>query len=90
MLVLYLAGYFILMDVHRPTSPYRNSNDFFESSFRWAPHTRASKDNTGQETPFPEVTIWNIIYRPMDEVYFRLTKRPPEEVEKLRALGYYR
>ncbi len=89
-LVAYIAGYFILMDSHRPTSPYRNANEFFESSFRWAALTRASKDNTGPETPFPEVTIWNIIYRPMDKLYFRLFPRSSNEVERLKAIGYYR
>lgn len=89
MLLLYVAGYFLLMNVHLPTSPYRSNNDYFESSFRWASHTRASKDNTGPETPFPEVTIWNIIYWPMDMLYFRVTKRSSEEVEKLRTLGYF-
>jgi hypothetical protein len=90
LLLLYAAGYFLLMNVHLPTSPYRNSNDYFESSFRWASHTRASKDNTGLETPFPEVTIWNVIYWPMDKLYFRMATRSPEEVDKLKALGYYR
>jgi len=89
-LLAYIAGYFVLMDIHRPTSPYRNANEFFESSFRWAALTRASKDNTGPETPFPEVSIWNIIYRPMDKVYFRLFPRSSNEVERLRAIGYYR
>ena len=86
---LYFVGYFALMDRHRPTSPYRAANDYFESSFRWAAKQRAGK-GTGPETQFPEVTIWNVIYRPIDSVYFRVFPRHDAEVERLRELGYYK
>ena len=89
LLVLYMVGYFVLMDRHRPTSPFQRANDYFESSFRWAAKQRASKDNTDPETPFPEVTLWNVIYDPFDKVFFHMFPRPTAEVEKLRAMGYY-
>ncbi len=88
-LLVYVGGYFVVMDVHRPTSPYRVGNDHFESSCRWAPATRASKEEAGPPTVFPKVTVWNIIYRPMDKLYFKLFPRTRDEVERLRALGYY-
>jgi hypothetical protein len=89
LLILYALGYFLLMDRHRPTSPFRAANDYFDSSFRWAAMQRTSK-GTGPETQFPEVTVWNILYRPLDRIYFRLFPRPDVEVERLRAIGYYR
>lgn len=90
LLLLYVGGYFTLMDTHRPTSLYLRASDYFESSFRWAKRTRASKDDSGPETAFPEVTIWNVIYRPMDKLYFHFFPRSSNEVERLRAIGYYR
>jgi hypothetical protein len=87
--LLYAVGYFVLMDRHLPTSPFRAANDYFESSFRWTAKQRAGK-GTGPETQFPEVTIWNVIYKPLDTVYFRVFPRRDAEVERLRELGYYR
>jgi len=78
-----------LMDRHLPTSPFRTANDYFESSFRWAAKQRAGK-GTGPETQFPDVTIWNVVYKPLDMVYFRVFPRRDAEVEHLRELGYYR
>ena len=88
-ILLYAVGYFALMDRHLPTSPFRAANDYFESSFRWAAKQRAGK-GTGPETQFPEVTVWNVIYRPLDAMYFRAFPRRDAEVERLRELGYYR
>ena len=88
--LLYLVGYFVLMDGHHPTSPYPRANDYFESSFRWAAKQRASKDLNGVETPFPAVTFWNVIYVPLDKVFFHLFPRPTAERERLRAMGYYK
>jgi hypothetical protein len=89
LVLLYIIGYFAMMDRNLPTSPFRAASDYFESSFRWAPKQRDGK-GAGPETQFPEVTIWNIIYKPFDKVYFRLFPRPHTEVERLRELGYYR
>ncbi len=86
---LYIGGYFVLMDRHLPTSPFRAANDYFESSFRWTAKQRAGK-STGSETHFPEVTIWNVIYRPLDSVYFRVFPRGDAELAHLRKLGYYK
>ena len=89
LLVLYSVGYFVLMDRHLPTSPFRNANEYFESSFRWAAKQRAGK-GTGPKTNFPDVTIWNVVYDPVDRIFFHLFPRPMDEVERLKALGYYR
>lgn len=89
-MLVYIAGYFIVMDRNLPTSPFINASDYFESSFRWASSRKASKNDTGPETPFPKVTFFNIIYRPMDAVYFRLIPRSPNDVERLKSIGYYR
>jgi hypothetical protein len=86
---MYFGGYFVLMDRHLPTSPFRTANDYFESSFRWAAKQRAGK-GTGPETQFPDVTIWNVVYKPLDMVYFRVFPRRDAEVEHLKELGYYR
>jgi len=87
---LYVVGYLVLMDKHRPTSPYPNASDYFESSFRWAAPGKASKDASGPNTQFPTVTIWNIVYRPLDKVYFRLFPRSASEIEHLKSIGYFR
>jgi hypothetical protein len=88
-LILYVVGYFALMDRHRPASPYPRANDYFESSFRWAAKQHASKDNTGPETTFPEVTFWNVFYNPLDKVFFNVFPRPTAERQRLREIGYY-
>jgi hypothetical protein len=89
LLVAYLAGYFVLMNKHLPTSHFRTDAGFFESSFRWAPRQHVGKGE-GPRTGCPEVTILNIIYRPLDQLYFKFFRRSDAEVERLRALGYYR
>ena len=85
----YVIGYVAVMNRHLPTSPIRAENNYFESSFRWAPKMRAGKEGTGPETQFPEVTFWNVIYTPMDRVYFAVFPRRNADVERLRELGYY-
>src|SRR5881275_1454308 len=87
LVLLYAAGYFALMDRHLPTSPFRADNGYFESSFRWATKQRGGK-GTKPETQFPEVTVWNVIYRPLDAAFFRAFPRRDAEVERLRELGY--
>jgi hypothetical protein len=89
LVLIYFSGYFALMDRHLPTSPFRGADDYFESSFRWAARQPTGK-GTGPETAFPSVTIWNIIYKPLDTAFFRVFPRRDEEVERLRQLGYYR
>jgi len=90
LLLLYVVSYFVLMDRHRPTSPYPRDNYYFESSFRWADKQRSTKDNTGSATPFPQVTIWNVVYSPLDKAFFHVFPRSMAEREQLRAIGYYR
>lgn len=87
--VLYVFGYFLLMDRDRPTSPL-GAYGYFESSFRWA--RNEWNDHPGMiapsPTPYPNVTILNIIYQPMDRMYFRVFPRSEAEVQELRKLGY--
>ena len=89
--VLYVVGYFPLMDRRRPTSPL-GAYGYFQSSFRWAGdewiHHPAM--SAPQHTPYPNVTILNVIYEPMDSLYFRFFPRSQSDVERLRELGYYR
>jgi hypothetical protein len=87
-LALYVAGYFVLMDRHRPTSP-AGAFVRFESSFRWAPREQARARPTYQ-TPWGSVTTWNILYQPMDQLWFQHFPRSQQEAEALRKLGYYR
>ena len=81
--VLYVLCYFPLMDKTRPTAfgAYKD----FQSSFRWAP-PMPWKD--GSPSKFPDTTIWNVIYEPMDSLYFRIFPRSGDEWEQLRAYGY--
>ena len=83
-LMLYVVGYFVLMDRDWPTSKYPRANDYFESSFRWAAKQHASKDNTGPETTFPQVTFWNVFYNPLDKVFFNVFPRPTAERQRLK------
>jgi hypothetical protein len=83
--ILYVIGYFPLMDRSRPTEFGAYSD--YQSSFRWA---SPMPDHTGRPTKFPGTTVWNLIYEPMDALYFTLFPRSPQEVERLRAYGYIR
>ncbi len=87
-LAVYVAGYFVLMDRHRPTSP-AGAFVRFESSFRWARREQARARPTYQ-TPWGSVTTWNILYQPLDRIWFQHFPRPQQETEALRKLGYYR
>jgi hypothetical protein len=80
---LYIVGYFPLMDRSRPTA-FGEKKDF-QSSFRWA---GPMPDKLGRPMKFPDTTIWNIIYEPMDKAYFRLFSRSEAELDKLRDYGY--
>jgi hypothetical protein len=86
--IVYFTGYLVLMNRHLPTAHFRNDDGYFESSFRWAPKQHISKGE-GPRTGCPEVTILNIVYRPLDRLYFKYFQRSDAEVERLRALGYY-
>jgi hypothetical protein len=81
--VLYVAAYFPLMDRSRPTTCgyYKN----YQSSFRWA---RPMPDKDGSPTKYPDTTIWNVLYEPVDNYYFRRFPRSHEEMERLRNYGY--
>ena len=90
LLAVYVLGYFVLMDRHRPTSP-AGAFVRFESSLRFAP--REWMDKGGQrtyQTPWGSVTTWNIIYQPMDRLWFRYFPRSQQEYQRLREIGYYR
>ena len=87
--IAYIAGYFVLMDRHRPTSP-AGAFTRFESSFRWAPNDWVDKALVPYQTPWGSVTTWNILYRPMDNVWFHFYPRSQVETDRLRRLGYYR
>ena len=84
----YVLGYFVLMDRHSPTSSVSHTK--FESSFRWAPREWVSKAKPPYETPWRSSTSWNILYQPMDALWFHSFPRSPQEVERLRENGYYR
>ena len=88
LLTAYVVCYFVLMDRHRPTSPAA-AYTRFDSSLRWASREWVDKALTPYETPWGSVTTWNILYQPMDCLWFHFFPRPKEEVESLRALGYY-
>lgn len=81
--VLYVGGYFLLMDRSRPEAFGAFKN--YQSSFRWA---SPMPDKDGSPTKFPGTTVWNVIYEPMDTLYFRFFPRSREEKERLRDYGY--
>jgi hypothetical protein len=81
--VLYVVGYFVLMDRNRPDAFGEVKNH--QSSFRWA---GPMLGKGGIPTKFPATTIWNLIYDPMDNLYFKLFPRSLEEKKRLRDYGY--
>jgi hypothetical protein len=87
LLATYVGGYFALMDRHRPTHP--GGEKSFDSSLRWARREWVYKAETPYQTPWGSVTTWNILYRPMDRLWFHFFPRPQEEIEKLREMGFY-
>jgi hypothetical protein len=89
LLGVYVLGYFVLMDRHRPTSP-AGAFVRFESSLRFAPREWVYTAQTPYETPWGSVTTWNIVYQPMDRLWFRYFPRSQQERERLREIGYYR
>lgn len=85
----YVLGYFVLMDRHLPTYPHQDRHRRFESSFRWAgTEERPLKIRKSEPWPFPNVTIWNLIYRPLDKIYFHLHPRTEAEFELLSQRGW--
>jgi hypothetical protein len=42
----------------------------------------------GSPSQFPDTTIWNLIYEPMDTLYFRTFPRTDDEWKRLRDYGY--
>lgn len=88
-LLAYVLGYVAFMDRQSPTHP-ASSFKRFPSSFRWAPREWVRKAEVAYATPWKATTIWNVIYDPMDRLWFRLFPRTRTEEERLRALGYYK
>jgi hypothetical protein len=86
-IAVYVAGYLVLMDCQVPTHPAGGRK--FESSLRWAHKEWVRKAIPPHQTPFGPVTTWNLIYAPMDRVWFHFFPRSPESVERLREAGYY-
>jgi len=89
--VLYVVGYFPLMDRHRPTSP-SGAYGYFQSSYRWADDEWIQHPAMPEpkRTPYPDVSILNVIYEPMDKLYFWVFPRSESELDKLGRLGYPR
>ena len=81
--IFYVPGYFVLMDRSRPQAFGAFKN--YQSSFRWAP---PMPDKGGNPTKFPDATMWNVIYEPMDDFYFKHFPRSRQEKERLRDYGY--
>jgi len=68
LLILYVAGYFVLMDrSRRSLSDWPARHHYFDSSLRMVPTDW--QDNSGQ------VTILNYVFWPADKVYFRICPR---------------
>ena len=88
-LLAYVLGYVAFMDRQSPTDP-KGEFKRFPSSFRWAPRIWIRKTAIAYATPWKETTIWNVIYDPMDRLWFRIFPRTRAEEEQLRALGYYK
>src|SRR5258705_5388996 len=84
--LLYVAGYFVVIDSHQPTSSLRNEAHYFESSYRWAEKQNSQKGGP-PDTPWPNATGWNDLYKPLDDLYFKLFPRSEAEAERLRHLG---
>jgi hypothetical protein len=86
-LVLYVGGYFVLMDRHQPTAPFRKDAHHFESSYRWATKQNSQKGGP-PDMLWPNATGWNDLYRPLDSIYFKLFPRSELEIKRLRAMGW--
>lgn len=85
----YALGYVAFMDRQCPTHP-DGLLKRFPTSFRWAPRAWVKKASITYATPWRETTIWNVIYDPVDRLWFRVFPRTRAEEDRLRALGYYR
>ncbi len=89
MFLAYVLGYAVCMDRQSPTNP-GGTFQHFPSSFRWAPREWVRRASIAYATPWKQATIWNLIYSPMDTLYFYLFPRTRAEEERLRVLGYYK
>ena len=88
LLILYVAGYFVLMDRTRPT--FWNSSarpHYFDSSLRMVPGEWGDFAHTYREENSPQVTILNFVFRPADKVYFRWYPRSEEEQDRISRPG---
>ena len=81
--VIYVLGYFVFMDRSRPTDPACVKQ--FQSSLRWMPNDYG----WGRRRSYPDVTVFNLIFRPADKVYFKRFPRSDEDIQRLKSLGYY-
>ena len=81
--MFYVLGYFALMDRSQPTDPAAEKH--FQSSLRWMPYSRG----WGERRPYHDVTIFNILFSPADKIYFKWFPRTDEELQRLKALGYF-
>src|SRR5882672_3136843 len=80
-LLLYVVGYFVVMDRHLPTSRYPRDAHYFESSCRWATK-QCSQKGGPPDSPWPNATGWNDLYRPLDRVYFTLFPRSDADMQR--------
>ena len=85
--LLYVVGYFVVMNRHLPTSPFRNDAHYFDSSYRWAKKQNSQKGGP-PDMPWPNPTGWNDLYQPLDSIYFRLFPRSDAEVRRLKEMGW--
>jgi len=85
--LLYVVGYFVVMDRHQPTSPLRRDAHYFDSSYRWATKQNSQKGGP-PDMPWPNATGWNDLYRPLDRIYFRLFPRSDVEITRLKDMGW--
>ena len=85
-LLLYVVGYFVVMNRHLPTSRYSRDAHYFESSCRWAAK-QCSQKGGPPASPWPNATGWNDLYRPLDRVYFTFFPRSDSDIQRLRYLS---
>jgi hypothetical protein len=78
-IILYVIGYFALMDRHVPILTGPGGVVDHQSSFRFSPPM--------SPTSLRMVTVWNFLYDPMDALSFRFFPRSAEEVAELKREG---
>ena len=88
LLILYVAGYFVLMDRSRPTFWSMSARPhYFDSSLRMVPNEWGDFAHTFRAGNSLQVTILNLVFRPADKVYFWLYPRSEEEQDRIRRPG---